>query len=251
MSFHYWRNRGQARQQVHHAHQQLSRRDAGRARRRQRGAVQGHLRSPADGRDHVPVAGLLRARARRDLGSAHAAQVRAMEAALARHAHETCAVIVEPLVQCAGNMRMYDPVYLQLLREACDALRRAPHRRRDRRRLRPHRHAVRLRTGRHHARLHVPFQGPHRRLPAAVGRAHHTTRSTTPSTTTTRSSRPSCTRTATPAMRSAAQPRWPRSTSSRSEPVIERNRAAGAAHARGRRRAARIIRTWARSASTA
>jgi adenosylmethionine-8-amino-7-oxononanoate aminotransferase len=46
-------------------------------------------------------------------------QFAAMEAALARHAHETCAVIVEPLVQCAGGMRMYDPVYLQLLRAAC------------------------------------------------------------------------------------------------------------------------------------
>ncbi len=43
-----------------------------------------------------------------------------MEAALAAHAHETCAVIVEPLVQCAGHMRMYHPVYLELLREACD-----------------------------------------------------------------------------------------------------------------------------------
>jgi adenosylmethionine-8-amino-7-oxononanoate aminotransferase len=42
-----------------------------------------------------------------------------MEAALERHAHETCAVIVEPLVQCAGGMRMYDPVYLSLLRDAC------------------------------------------------------------------------------------------------------------------------------------
>jgi adenosylmethionine---8-amino-7-oxononanoate aminotransferase len=44
----------------------------------------------------------------------------AMEAALARHAYEACAVILEPLVQCAGGMRMYDPVYLSLLREACD-----------------------------------------------------------------------------------------------------------------------------------
>ncbi|MFZ0007178.1 MAG: adenosylmethionine--8-amino-7-oxononanoate transaminase [Steroidobacteraceae bacterium] len=44
----------------------------------------------------------------------------AMEAALARHALEACAVIVEPLVQCAGGMRMYDPVYLSLLRESCD-----------------------------------------------------------------------------------------------------------------------------------
>ncbi len=43
-----------------------------------------------------------------------------MEATLEAHAHETCAVIVEPLVQCAGNMRMYHPVYLELLREACD-----------------------------------------------------------------------------------------------------------------------------------
>ncbi|HYC10117.1 MAG TPA: adenosylmethionine--8-amino-7-oxononanoate transaminase [Steroidobacteraceae bacterium] len=43
-----------------------------------------------------------------------------MEAAHARHAHEVCAVVVEPLVQCAAGMRMYDPVYLRLLREACD-----------------------------------------------------------------------------------------------------------------------------------
>ena len=33
---------------------------------------------------------------------------------------EVCAVIIEPLVQCAGYMRMYHPIYLKLLREACD-----------------------------------------------------------------------------------------------------------------------------------
>jgi adenosylmethionine-8-amino-7-oxononanoate aminotransferase len=44
----------------------------------------------------------------------------AMEQALAEHADEVAAVIVEPLVQCAGSMRMYHPVYLSLLREACD-----------------------------------------------------------------------------------------------------------------------------------
>ncbi|MGH8251131.1 MAG: adenosylmethionine--8-amino-7-oxononanoate transaminase [Steroidobacteraceae bacterium] len=44
----------------------------------------------------------------------------AMEQVLAASADEIAAVIVEPLVQCAGSMRMYHPVYLTLLREACD-----------------------------------------------------------------------------------------------------------------------------------
>lgn len=43
-----------------------------------------------------------------------------MEAALVRHADELAAVIVEPLIQCAGGMRMYPPEYLGWLREACD-----------------------------------------------------------------------------------------------------------------------------------
>jgi adenosylmethionine-8-amino-7-oxononanoate aminotransferase len=43
-----------------------------------------------------------------------------MRETLERHHHEVCAVIIEPLVQCAGSMRMYEPVYLKLLREACD-----------------------------------------------------------------------------------------------------------------------------------
>jgi adenosylmethionine---8-amino-7-oxononanoate aminotransferase len=42
-----------------------------------------------------------------------------METAIAENHAEVAAVIVEPLVQCAGGMRMYDPLYLQLLREAC------------------------------------------------------------------------------------------------------------------------------------
>ncbi|HEY0720218.1 MAG TPA: adenosylmethionine--8-amino-7-oxononanoate transaminase [Gammaproteobacteria bacterium] len=43
-----------------------------------------------------------------------------MEQVLAEQHATISAVIVEPLVQCAGGMRMYDPLYLQLLRAACD-----------------------------------------------------------------------------------------------------------------------------------
>jgi adenosylmethionine-8-amino-7-oxononanoate aminotransferase len=40
---------------------------------------------------------------------------------LERHAGEVCALILEPRVQCAGGMRMHDPLYLRLAREVCDA----------------------------------------------------------------------------------------------------------------------------------
>ena len=46
-------------------------------------------------------------------------QFKKMETVLATQADEVCAVIVEPLVQCAGGMRMYHPVYLKLLSAAC------------------------------------------------------------------------------------------------------------------------------------
>lgn len=43
-----------------------------------------------------------------------------MRAILEHHAHETCAVIIEPLVQCSGGMRMHAPSYLSGLRKLCD-----------------------------------------------------------------------------------------------------------------------------------
>ncbi|MDP2227030.1 MAG: aminotransferase class III-fold pyridoxal phosphate-dependent enzyme, partial [Moraxellaceae bacterium] len=43
-----------------------------------------------------------------------------MERLLEQHHHEVCAVILEPLVQGAAGMKMYHPVYLTRLREACD-----------------------------------------------------------------------------------------------------------------------------------
>ncbi|OEY67884.1 adenosylmethionine--8-amino-7-oxononanoate transaminase [Marinobacter sp. X15-166B] len=43
-----------------------------------------------------------------------------MEKILAERHEEICAVVVEPLIQCAGGMRMHHPVYHTKLREACD-----------------------------------------------------------------------------------------------------------------------------------
>ena len=47
-------------------------------------------------------------------------QFEKMEQSLADNHQDVCAVIVEPLIQCAGNMRMYHAIYLTKLREACD-----------------------------------------------------------------------------------------------------------------------------------
>ena len=50
--------------------------------------------------------------------SARSAQ--ALDAHLERHAERTAALIVEPLVQCAGGMAMHHPDYLSRAREICD-----------------------------------------------------------------------------------------------------------------------------------
>ncbi len=48
-------------------------------------------------------------------------QAEKLEAIFAEHEDEICALILEPLVQCAGGMRMYHPVYLKRARQICDA----------------------------------------------------------------------------------------------------------------------------------
>jgi adenosylmethionine-8-amino-7-oxononanoate aminotransferase len=45
---------------------------------------------------------------------------RGLQAHLERHASETAALIVEPLVQCAGGMAMHDAQYLRLARGLCE-----------------------------------------------------------------------------------------------------------------------------------
>lgn len=60
-------------------------------------------------------------------GDAEAAERRALTAAdalghlLDAHGREVCALILEPLVQCAGGMRMHHPAYLRRARALCDA----------------------------------------------------------------------------------------------------------------------------------
>jgi adenosylmethionine-8-amino-7-oxononanoate aminotransferase len=44
-----------------------------------------------------------------------------LEAIFAEHDGEICALILEPLVQCAGGMRMHDAAYLRRAREICTA----------------------------------------------------------------------------------------------------------------------------------
>ena len=44
-----------------------------------------------------------------------------LEAIFEANAGEVCALVLEPLVQCAGGMRMHHPAYLRRARELCDA----------------------------------------------------------------------------------------------------------------------------------
>src|SRR2546425_531252 len=61
-------------------------------------------------------------RTRRPLNSPSVSRssAKALEEHFERHADETAALIVEPLVQCAGGMAMYDAEYLRRARELCE-----------------------------------------------------------------------------------------------------------------------------------
>ncbi len=52
-----------------------------------------------------------------------AAKLGELEAVLAAQADSVCAVIIEPLVQCAGGMRMHPPSWIRGLRTLCDRYR--------------------------------------------------------------------------------------------------------------------------------
>ena len=84
-----------------------------------------------------------------------------MERLLKEYEGEVASVVIEPLVQCAGGMAMYDPSYITKLRTLCD--RYGVHLVGD------EMDALRLRAGGNHPRSHVPLQGDHRRLPAPLG----------------------------------------------------------------------------------
>jgi len=69
--------------------------------------------------DHEDPHGPLHARLPSSLDDAAAAQT--LDDVVAAHAHELAAVIVEPLLQAAGGMRLHDPAVLRHLRALCDA----------------------------------------------------------------------------------------------------------------------------------
>jgi len=66
--------------------------------------------------DRVPTPAPRRGESRRDAAESAAA---ALAQHLEKHAERTAALIVEPLVQCAGGMAMYDAEYLRAARKLC------------------------------------------------------------------------------------------------------------------------------------
>ena len=120
MSFHYWRNRGETRRRrfmtlTNSYHGEtlgtLGVGDAGLFKDAYEPLLLEAVMAPGPDCFGVP----------RDQWDAHgAARLKQLDRLLERHKGEICAVIVEPLVQCAGGMRMHPPSWLAGLRELCD-----------------------------------------------------------------------------------------------------------------------------------
>ncbi|HEY5602992.1 MAG TPA: adenosylmethionine--8-amino-7-oxononanoate transaminase, partial [Gammaproteobacteria bacterium] len=124
MSFHYWRNRGEQRKQKFVTLQNsyhgetlgaLAVGDVELYKKTYEPLLLRVITAPSPDAYHAQPG---------ESAADHATrQFQALETILQANASEICAIIVEPLVQCAGSMRMYDPVYLTRLRAACDKYR--------------------------------------------------------------------------------------------------------------------------------
>ena len=149
-----------------------------------------------------------------DAWQAGPATPRRCDALLDEHADVLAAVIVEPLVQGAAGMPLAARRLPARGARAVRRARRAADLRRGRDRLRAHGDDVRVRARGRDARPDVRRQGADRRLPAARRDAHHRGDLRGLPRRATSSSARSSTATPTPATRSPARPRSPRSTSS-------------------------------------
>lgn len=120
MSFHYWRNRGETARTrfvtlTHSYHGEtlgtLAVGDAGVFKEAYEPLLMEALFAPSPDCTGIDPAHW----------DAHAAgKLEALDALLADNAGTVCAVIIEPLVQCAGGMRMYPPSWIRGLRAVCD-----------------------------------------------------------------------------------------------------------------------------------
>ncbi len=135
MSFHYWRNHGQADKQEfvclagsYHGETvgALGVTDVPIFTQAYGGMVRrAHVvMSPASAASNVPQAASDSTRsannADADADARLDAALQAMRELFEQRAAQLAAVIVEPLVQCAGGMQMYAPRYLTALRQLCD-----------------------------------------------------------------------------------------------------------------------------------
>lgn len=123
MSYHYWRNQGESHRKrfvtlTHSYHGEtlgtLAVGDAGLFKEAYEPLLMESLFAPSPDCSGLPES----------QWDDHAAERLAeLEAVLAGHADEVCAVIIEPLVQCAGGMRMHPPSWIRGLRALCDRYR--------------------------------------------------------------------------------------------------------------------------------